>query len=223
MAELYIRRPFMLWLYTFIGIMHARHVGLYVAGLLVAILTLMYVFPDFDVFRRDHMMTSSVDHEAYLVQEEYENKQAAANILADINQMYVRVITHLKRNRIGGPYGKQIAFLATNYNPTTLGEHIPSNLKYTSYVAQKGKKIRMCLRIPEDRRKFHDMNTLKFVALHELTHMAVESYGHETQFWDTFRFILSEAASIGEIKLVDYSKNPVRYCGIMIESSPIYA
>jgi hypothetical protein len=202
--------------------MRPSRIGLLVAAVFILIVAFKLMVPDFDIFRRDCMVTSAVDHESYIVEDVYENKQRAADILAEINQMYVRVITHLKRNRIAGPWNKEISYLAANYDPTVLGEHIPTNLKYTSYVAQKGKKIRLCLRTIENRNEFHDMQTLRFVALHELTHMAVQSYGHDDHFWDTFRFILREAADLGEIKLIDYSKRPQPYCGIMIESSPAF-
>lgn len=195
--------------------MKARSIGLCVAGAIVTLLLLIYWVPDVaSLFHTDHMVSSTLDHEQYVVVEEFENKQEAANILARLNQMYVRVITHLKRNKMNSPYAEQIAYLCQNYSPIVLGEHIPTNLKYTSFVAQKGVKIRMCLRTPEDRQKFHDFNTLSFVALHELSHLAVRSYGHDAQFWDVFRFILLEASSIGEIKLVDYSKFPQAYCGL---------
>ena len=195
--------------------MKGRSVALYVAGAIIVLLLLIYHVPDVaNLFHVDHMVSSTLDHEEYVVVEEYDNKQEAANILAKINQMFVRVITHLKRNRMNGPYAEQIVYLASNYSPIVLGEHIPTNLKFTSYVAQKGVKIRMCLRPIENRRIFHDMNTLKFVALHELSHLAVRSYGHDESFWSMFRFILLEASSIGEIKLVDYSKFPQPYCGL---------
>jgi hypothetical protein len=174
------------------------------------------------LFMSEGMVASSIDKEEYLVCEEYPNKHDAANILAEINRMYVRLITHLKRKKMDTRWASSIEYLVSNYNPTVLGEHIPSNLKYTSYVARKGQKIRLCLRTPEDRMKFHDMNTLRFVALHELAHMMTRSYGHEHDFWDTFRFILAEADSLEMIKLIDYRLAPQRYCGIIIESSPAF-
>lgn len=203
--------------------MKSNVVGLLVIVLILMIALLGYMNPDFNLLKRDCMVTSRVDKEAYSVQEEYENKQHAADILAEVNGMYVRVITHLKQTAITGPWRSEIEFLSANYNPTVLGEHIPTNLKFTSYVAQKGKKIRLCLRPAYNRHVFHDMNTLKFVALHELTHMMVQSYGHEQSFWDAFQFVLFEADKIGEIKLIDYSKRPQQYCGIMIESSPAFS
>ncbi len=185
-------------------------IGVWVIG------TLLLMYAE----RRDHMVASKIDHESYIVREEFENKQQAADILAEINGMYVRVINHLKKTQMHGPYAANIAFLQKNYDPSVLGEHIPWSLKYTSYVAEKGKKIRLCLRKPENRRVFHDMNTLRFVALHELTHMMIRDYGHEADFWSAFRWLLLQASSIGEIRLVDYEKKFQPYCGIMIESDP---
>lgn len=196
--------------------MKGRDVALCVAGVIVVLLLLIYWVPDVaSLFHTDHMVSSTLDKEQYIVVEEFENKQEAANILARINQLYVRLITHLKRNKMNSPYAEQIAYLCQNYRPDTLGEHIPTSLKFTSYVAQKGIKIRLCLRTVEDRRKFHDFNTLTFVALHELSHMMVRSYGHDESFWNSFRFILLEASSIGEIKLIDYKRSPVAYCGLV--------
>jgi hypothetical protein len=195
--------------------MKARSIGLCVSSVVIVLLLLIYAGPDIvSLFRRETMVSSTLDHEAYVVCEEFDNKQEAANILARINQMFVRVITHLKRNRMDSPYSEQIAYLSSNYSPLVLGEHIPTNLKYTSFVEKKGVKIRMCLRTVEDRHKFHDYTTLSFVALHELSHLAVRSYGHDQNFWSMFRFILLEASSMGEIKLIDYAKFPQRYCGL---------
>ncbi len=195
--------------------MKARSIGLCVAGVIITLLLLIYWVPDVaSLFRTDHMVSSTLDHEMYIVVEEFENKQEAANILARLNQMLVRVITHLKRNKMNSPYVEKILYLSNNFNPTVIGEHLPTNLKFTSFVAQKGLKIRLCLRTAEDRNKFHDFNTLSFVSLHELSHLAVRDYGHSAEFWDVFRFILLEASSIGEIKLVDYAKYPQRYCGL---------
>lgn len=193
-----------------------------IGSIIAVILILQYLGIEMDLFQRDHMVTSTIDNESYRVQEEFENKQRAANILAEINQMYVRIIYHLKKTQMGSPWAENIIFLGEHYNPTVLGEHIPSNLNYTSYVAQKGKKIRLCLRTPEDRRVFHDMNTIRFVALHELSHLMVHSYGHDETFWDAFRFLLGQASSMGEIRLVDYSKAPVKYCGIDVTSNPYF-
>jgi hypothetical protein len=171
-------------------------------------------------FQMDCMVESRVDNEKYIVLGKYANKQEAADILGSINAMYVKLIKHLKRNKIHSVWGKNIVYLANNYNPDVLGEHTPRNLNYTSFVRDKGKKIRLCLRRPENRKVFHDINTLRFVALHELAHMMTESYGHEDDFWEAFRFILIEANSLNMINLIRYNQHPQKYCGIVINANP---
>ena len=38
-----------------------------------------------------------------------------------------------------------------------------------------------------------DENTLTFVAIHELAHIATKSIGHNDEFWNNFKFLLEEA------------------------------
>lgn len=190
------------------------------AVLLVAAIVILFAVYYCGFYRRDGLVTSTIDREQYTVCEEYPNAQQAADILAEINAMYVRIITHLKRNRMNTKWAPEIEYLAKNYNPTVIGEHIPWNLNYTSYVSEKGKKIRFCLRVPGDRLRFHDMNTLRFVALHELAHLMTTSFGHEDDFWDAFRYLLLEAKALGEIKIIDYRRHHQDYCGIVIKSNP---
>jgi hypothetical protein len=168
------------------------------------------------------MVVSTIDNERYIVTDRFANKQEAADILASINSMYVVLIKHMKRNRMNTKWAPNIEYLANHYNPDVLGEHVPRNLNYTSFVRNKGKEIKLCLRTQEDRMKFHDMNTLKFVALHELSHMMTRSYGHAPDFWQVFQFTLLEANSLGMINLIKYDKIPQKYCGIVINSNPAF-
>jgi len=165
---------------------------------------------------------SDVDGSEYKVVGIYENKREAANILAKLNLMYVKLIKHLKRNKMGTIWAENIIYLSDNYNPDVLQEHIPSDLNLTSYVSNKGEKIILCLRRVENRNEFYGENTIKFVAIHELAHMMTHSYGHENDFWEAFEFLLGEAEKLGVIKIIDYSKFPEPYCGIMITSNPIF-
>jgi hypothetical protein len=172
--------------------------------------------------RNECMVISTIDDEPYTVTKIYTNKQEAADILASINSMYVVLIKHFKRNKMNTKWAPNIEYLAHHYNPDVLGEHVPRNLNYTSYVRDKGKEIKLCLRTQDDRMKFHDMNTLKFVALHELSHMMTRSFGHSADFWHAFQFTLLEAHSLGIIKLIEYEKYPQKYCGISINSNPVF-
>jgi len=79
----------------------------------------------------------------------------------------------------------------------------------------------LCLR-RKDNGELHDENTIMYVILHELAHMVNTEWGHEKDFWDKFQFLLNEAVSIGIYTPIDYSKKPVKYCGLDIKYSPLY-
>ena len=62
-----------------------------------------------------------------------------------------------------------------------------------------------------------------FVSTHEIAHIMTKSIGHTEEFWNNFKYLLK----IATIKLnlydkVDYSKNPKKYCGMTINSSPLF-
>ena len=63
------------------------------------------------------------------------------------------------------------------------------------------------------------MNTIMFVAIHELAHVMTKSVGHTEEFWDNMRYLLKKGIKIGVYTKVDYRKNPVKYCGLMITST----
>jgi hypothetical protein len=64
-----------------------------------------------------------------------------------------------------------------------------------------------------------DLNTLMYVAIHELAHIYSSSYHHSKEFWDNMKFLVDEAVEVGLYRKVDYRQSPVRYCGIMISSN----
>jgi hypothetical protein len=191
--------------------------------IIIMIICFKEIFVVVEAVYNEERVISNIDNEPYKVVRTFANKQRAADILSEINKMYVIIIKHLKNRRMNTHWSDNIIYLSNNYNPDVLGEHIPSDLKYTSYVRDKGRKIRLCLRKIEDRNIFHDMNTIKFVALHELSHLMTEEYGHEEEFWRAFKFILLEASSLGLINLIKYNETPQDYCGISITSNPVFS
>ena len=91
------------------------------------------------------------------------------------------------------------------------------------YSENKGEKIAFCLGDDkEDLDNLIDQNTLMFVALHELSHLATKSIGHTKEFWDNFKFILQESEKIGIYTPVDYKKNKTNYCGMKIKDNPYF-
>ena len=67
-----------------------------------------------------------------------------------------------------------------------------------------------------------DENTLTFVAIHELAHIATKSIGHNDEFWNNFKFLLKEAKKINIYTPVDYKNEPQEYCGMDITDNPYY-
>ena len=90
----------------------------------------------------------------------------------------------------------------------------------TSYTINKGQTMALCLR-DQNTNKIHDINTLMFVAIHELAHNVNPSVGHDQQFWNTMAMILKIADQNHLYTIVDYSKNPTQYCGMTIDNTPV--
>lgn len=107
-----------------------------------------------------------------------------------------------------------------NFNPEKIYENDPNNLTgSTSYTVQKGREMYLCIRNKDG--SFVDDNTLMFVVLHELSHIgAYWTVGHTPDFWTVFAFVLKDAIETGIYSYVDYSKEPVKYCGMTITTSP---
>ena len=117
---------------------------------------------------------------------------------------------------------KGLKRLKKNFKPNNISESSPGN-SYTSYSINKGEKIVFCLRQKTgiDKDKLVDINTMMFVAIHELGHLMSKSIGHTTEFWDNMRFLLEQSIKLNIYDHIDYSKYPEDYCGIKITDTPL--
>jgi hypothetical protein len=173
---------------------------------------------------------SEVDGKEHSVQCDYADKQKAADLLADLNITANKLIEYLnsKYENDKSQRGKLTKNLAKRYRGASrLVETNPSNSSDdTSYTLDKGYLVSMCIRKSKDKSKaaFHDINTLRFVLLHELTHIASNFEQHPEGFWVAFKWILKEAAEAGIYQPIDYSKHPIHnYCAQMqVNYSPYY-
>jgi hypothetical protein len=160
---------------------------------------------------------SNVDGNKYCVRER-EKLELAADRLANVNVRMKKVVEHC-----GSSYKNQdnVKRLVKGYNPKKIYETLPTS-KYTAYSENKGEKLAFCLDTEKTKGTLIDMNTLTFVALHELAHVATLSVGHTEEFWNNFKFLLQEAKKIGIYNPVNYKKEPARYCGMNIDDNPYY-
>jgi predicted metal-dependent hydrolase len=136
-----------------------------------------------------------------------------------INNMYL-LKNHLIDNITNfSEYSDYIILLDKNFNNnrTYIYETNPtSNL--TSYSVNKGEELSICL-VSKKTGEYHDLNLLMYVVIHEMAHFACPEIGHGLLFQKIFKFLIEEAININIYIKEDYQKNPVEYCGMILNSS----
>jgi hypothetical protein len=146
------------------------------------------------------------------------DKEEACERMCQIRTKLDKIIEHYKDNF---KQDQPAQLLISRFNPNSLEEN-DLDADSTSYSENKGEKIVVCLR---DKTKkpypFVDENTVMFVLIHELAHLMTTSIGHTPEFWTNFRKMLHECISIGVYQPVNYTKNPVQYCGMTISDTPL--
>jgi len=156
---------------------------------------------------------SDIDNKEYLVKVN-ENSKEVADKLALMNQKFLKII-EIAQDEF--PNDPRVEFLKKNYDPTQLSESTKDE-KYTSYSINK-EKILFCLIARDENGALIDDNTLTYVGVHELAHLATDEIGHTDTYWDNFKWLLTIARENGLYLYEDYSINPKPYCGIKISSN----
>lgn len=145
------------------------------------------------------------------------NLKESADLLAEAVGRMTEMVSHMKEKY---PRDERVKRLVANFNPRRVVETLP-NSEFTAYSEDKGKKLAFCLRRDKTKTKLIDINTLTFVALHELSHLMTKSVGHERDFWNNFKFMLKNATELGLYTAVDYTRTPQEYCGMTISDNPL--
>jgi len=160
---------------------------------------------------------SSVDGNKYCVRERVK-LELAANLLAQVTQKMKDMVTYMNKTHPSDP---RTIRLVEGFNPKKISETLPTS-ELTAYSENKGEKLAFCLNTTKEGNKLIDINTLTFVALHELSHIMTESIGHKQEFWKNFKFLLENAKEAGIYNPIDYKKKPTEYCGMKINDNPYY-
>jgi len=163
-------------------------------------------------------VVSTVNGDKYCVRERA-NIKAAADLLAKTTDKCKAVVEYVYDKY---PEKENVQRLKKGFNPKQIMETLPTS-EYTAYSENKGEKLAFCLNVDKkDNNHLIDENTLLFVSLHELSHIATKSIGHKSEFWDNFKFLLQESEAAGIYNPVDYKKKPQEYCGMKIRDNPYY-
>ena len=160
---------------------------------------------------------SDVDGKRYCVRERM-TMELAANLLASVTQKLKDLVIYCAKKF---PDNENVQRMVQKFNPTKISETLPTS-EYTAYSENKGEKLAFCLNKEKNGSKLIDINTLTFVAIHELAHIMTLSEGHKQEFWQNFKFLLEQAKASNIYDPVDYKKNPESYCGMDISDNPYY-
>jgi predicted metal-dependent hydrolase len=189
---------------------------------ILIVITIFYTYLESKAMEVSYVK-STFDNKEYLVRNT-DDKEAAAKLLSEINSRLKKLIEKVKNEGEQGKCNEQrqkdIKRLYKNYDENNISESSPGN-KYTSYSINKGEKIVFCLRTKDEEQKLIDINTIIFVAIHELAHLMTKEIGHTPTFWDNMKYLLEHGIDIGIYIKHDYSINPVDYCGMKITGSPL--
>ena len=181
------------------------------------LLICLKVYSESDVYNLK-CIVSTVDGNKYCVRER-EKINDAANLLARVTEKCKALIVYLKEKHSNDDDVKR---LIDGFNPKKISETLPTS-ELTAYSENKGEKIAFCLNKKKNGTKLIDINTLTFVAIHELSHIMTKSIGHKQEFCQNFKFLLQQAKAAGLYTPVDYEKKPESYCGMTITDSPYFS
>jgi hypothetical protein len=148
------------------------------------------------------------------------SKETIENIIGRLDLLFDHMEKKYLENGMDEPMDDNILRFVRRFRIKNITEISPNNPEgLTSYVVNKEKMV-LCLR--DENGEIHDMNTLMFVVLHEVTHMMLDTWDHDKNFWSLFKTVLREAVDVGIYDPVDYAVSPKKYCGIQISSNPLY-
>lgn len=188
----------------------------YIDVIIIIILIVFSMYYVKENFIEVSYVRSTVDGKQYLVQNR-KNAVEAANLLANINKNLLKLISILKEKYSDDERTKRII---KNYDSESITEGTGEE-NYTSYSINKGEKIVFCitLRNDTDNTKLMDLNTMLYVAIHELGHLGTKEIGHDNVFWKNFKWLLKIAEKEGIYEYENYKLNPKKYCGIIINTN----
>jgi hypothetical protein len=184
--------------------------------IIVILLLCLKIYLESDSFNL-RCIISEVDGNKYCVRERSKITMAA-DLLATVTQKLTDLVEYVGEKY---PEKENVKRLLANFKPHKIQETLPTS-KLTAYSENKGEKIAFCLTTQKKNNDLIDIETLTFVGIHELAHVASVSVGHNREFWDNFKFLLEQAKSANIYNPVDYKKSPKEYCGMTISDNPYY-
>jgi hypothetical protein len=193
-----------------------KHTLLFYVFVALLLFVCLRIYYESDAFHLKCIIASK-DGNRYCVRERAK-LELAANLLASVTEKCKKMVAYMKEKH---PNDSRVKRLVEGFNPQKISETLPTS-ELTAYSENKGEKIAFCLNKTKEGDQLIDLNTLTFVALHELSHIMTESIGHKQDFWMNFKFLLENAKEANIYQPIDYKKNPRDYCGMTINDNPYF-
>ena len=171
----------------------------YILIALIVIISIK-IYIDSDTFQLKCII-SDVDGNKYCVRERGKLELVADQLAHTTNNM--KSVVEKCREEYGDQ--ENVKRLVEKFNPQKIYEILPTS-EYTAYSENKGEKLAFCVETEKENGAGYlvDINTMTYVAMHELAHIMTESIGHTEEFWQNYKFLLQVAKSINIYEPIDY-------------------
>lgn len=183
----------------------------------IFILFLLAIGKRYYLYKNSTYVKSDLDGNYYLVIDA-EHKQQSADTLAVINKRIKTLVENLDEYDCPPGIDHNIRLLKHRYKTFVLSENI--YMQDTAFTINKSETM-LCLRTRDSEQKQYDINSITFVAIHELTHVGCKNYGHGDEFVKFFIFLLGKCISLNLYQYINYNETPVEYCGVVINKTPV--
>ena len=144
------------------------------------------------------------------------SQESAANTLAKLREKLEVLIKHILEHTDDPDWHERIK----RVNLDELRE-AEDNVHHVAYTINKGEAMYFCVREngKDDSKISTDLNTLFYVAIHEIAHVVTKSVGHTEEFWKNQEILEKYAADAGVYTKVNYSEHPKSYCGVNLREA----
>jgi len=160
---------------------------------------------------------SKLNNKKYGIQEEFNKSDEAVELLAKLHNHMNDFVTDLQKKI---PSDERVTRLVKGFRRAEIEE--APNDDGSSFTINKGDLVAICLRHKKNDHPFHDYNTLLFVIIHEMSHIASISEGHNSEFITNFKWLLQKAKELGYYEPVNYNTSPMTYCGVKVTNNPYF-
>ena len=181
-------------------------------GTVEIVLIFILILIIYHLFNNSLKKIRGSNNKIYYVQRTGEKR--AVKKLEEIDNFISQLVKHLKNENPNDLYLQKQ--LNRRIDISEIPKHLDKNVAYTV----NKRSLHICLRNKKGLFETQN-NRIYFVIMHELGHIITDEVGHTPKFWRNFKKILKTAIKHKLYKYRDYYIDPVEFCNIIINSTPL--